>query len=210
MAAKATSTETITIVPDELSGRDSYRLLISCVVPRPIGWISTISPDGIFNLAPYSFFNAVSGAPPIVMFSVGQPRSGKAKDTLRNVQETGEFVVNIVDESLAEAMNQTSGEWAAEVDEFNLAGLEPAPSTGVRPPRVAAARVAMEARLTQLIPIEGSDSTMVLGQVVRFHIKDGLLRANGLVDPALLQPVSRLGGDEYANFGEVFAMPRPE
>ena len=76
MAAKATSTETITIVPDELSGRDSYRLLISCVVPRPIGWISTISPDGIFNLAPYSFFNAVSGAPPIVMFSVGQPRSG--------------------------------------------------------------------------------------------------------------------------------------
>lgn len=208
MKAKTTGTKTISIVPDTLSRRDSYRLLISAVVPRPIAWVSSLSPDGARNLAPFSFFNAVSGAPPIVMFSIGQ-RRGESKDTLQNIRKTREFVVNIVDETLAEAMNQTSGEWASEVDEFDLAGLAPAPSTDVRPPRVAAARVAMEAKLTQILPIEGTGSTMVLGQVVRFHIQDGLLRPNGLIDPALLQPLSRLAGDEYATFGEVFSMQRP-
>lgn len=210
MAAKPSSseTQTITIVPDDLSPRDSYRLLISAVVPRPIAWVSSIGADGSLNLAPFSFFNAVSGSPPIVMVSIGQ-RRGTTKDTLRNVQETGEFVVNIVDQDLAEAMNQTSGEWAYEVDEFELAGLEPVPSVDVRPPRVAVAKVAMEAKLTQVIPIEGSTSTMILGQVLRFHIRDGLLRPNGLIDPNLLQPVSRLGGDEYATFGQVFSMARP-
>lgn len=210
MQPKITSAarQTITIVPEELSARDSYRLLISLVVPRPIAWVSSIGADGSLNLAPFSFFNAVSGSPPIVMVSIGQ-RKGQPKDTLRNVQETGEFVVNMVDRDLAEAMNQTSGEWAYEVDEFELAGLETAPSIEVRPPRVAAAKVALEAKLTQVIPIEGSTSAMILGRVVRFHIRDGLLRPNGLADAALLQPVARLGGDEYATLGQIFAMARP-
>jgi flavin reductase (DIM6/NTAB) family NADH-FMN oxidoreductase RutF len=199
---------TLSIVPDELPPRDAYRLLISVVVPRPIAWVSTIGADGTPNLAPFSFFNAVGGVPPIIMFSVGQ-RRGTAKDTLRNVRETGEFVVNLVSQELGEAMNQTSGEWPYEVNEFELAGLATGPSVDVRPPRVAAAPVAMEARVTQIVPVEGTYSTMVLGQVLRYHIRDGLLRPNGLVNATLLRPLARLSGDEYATLGDVFAMPRP-
>ncbi|MFQ5613805.1 MAG: flavin reductase family protein [Anaerolineae bacterium] len=181
---------------------------MSTVIPRPIGWVSSVGVDGTLNLAPFSFFNGVSGAPPVVMFSVG-PRRGSTKDTLRNVQETGEFVVNIVSQDLAEAMNQTSGEWDYGVDEFELAGLTPAPSVDVGPPRVAEALAAMEAKVSQLVPVEGTSSTMVLGQVVRFHLRQDMLRPNGLVDPVQLQPVGRLGGTEYSKLGEVFEMVRP-
>src|SRR5512140_3448189 len=132
----------ISIVSNDLDPRAAYRLLISVVVPRPIGWTSTIGVDGSLNLAPFSFFNAVSNVPLTVMLSVGQ-RRGNPKDTLRNAQETGEFVINIVTEDLAVAMNETSGEWAYEVDEFDQAGLTPAPSIDVRPPRVAAASIAL-------------------------------------------------------------------
>jgi flavin reductase (DIM6/NTAB) family NADH-FMN oxidoreductase RutF len=183
--------------------------MISVIVPRPIAWVSTVGANGTPNLAPYSFFNGVGGTPPVVMFSVGQ-RAGQPKDTLRNVQETGEFVINIVDEALSEAMNLTSGEWPYEVDEFALAGLEVAPSVDVRPPRVAAAPVAMEARLVQTVPVEDTRYTMVLGRIVRYHIQAGLLRENGLVDAALMRPLVRLGGDEYATLGRVFTMIRPK
>ena len=129
---------TVSFKSDDLPNRDTYRLLVSVVVPRPIAWVSTQGVDGIPNLAPFSFFNAVGGNPPTLMFSVSQ-RAGQAKDTLRNVQETGEFVVNVVDLALAEAMAYTSGEWIYEVDEFEMARLETAPSVEVKPPRVAAA-----------------------------------------------------------------------
>jgi flavin reductase (DIM6/NTAB) family NADH-FMN oxidoreductase RutF len=198
----------LSINPDDLSSRDAYRLLISVVVPRPIAWVSTIGADGIFNLAPFSFFNAVAGNPPTVMVSVGR-RAGQTKDTLRNIQETGEFVVNIVDHALAEAMVQTSGEWPYEVNEFELAELETAPSLEIKPPRVAQAPAAMEARVSQIVPVEGADSTMILGRVLRFHLREGLLRPNGLVDASLLQPVARLGGSEYATLDGVFSMLRP-
>jgi flavin reductase (DIM6/NTAB) family NADH-FMN oxidoreductase RutF len=200
--------QTITITPNELSAHDGYRLLISLVVPRPIAWVSTIGLDGTLNLAPFSFFNAVGGTPPTVMFSVGR-REGQAKDTLRNVQETGEFVVNIADHALAEAMVQTSGEWSYEVNEFEMANLEMAESIQVKPPRVAEAPAAMEAKVTQIVPVEGTESTMVLGRVVCYHLRQGLLRQNGLVDANLLKPVARLGGNEYAVLGEVFSMLRP-
>jgi len=203
-----TTPKPISIVPDTLPDREAYRLLISAVIPRPIAWVSSLSADGVRNLAPFSFFNAVSGTPPVVMFSAGERRGGP-KDTLRNIQETQAFVVNIVDQDLAEAMNQTSGEWAYEVDEFALAGLEAAASTDVQPPRVAAARVAMEAKLTQLIPVEGSTSTMILGRIVRFHIRADILGTDGLIDPTRFQPISRLGGNEYSTFGQVFSMQRP-
>lgn len=198
----------VSIVPDDLPPHDAYRIMVSVIVPRPIAWVSTVGADGTPNLAPYSFFNGVGGTPPIVMFSVGQ-RRGSPKDTLRNVQETGEFVINVVDETLAEAMNQTAGEWAYEVDEFKLAGLETAPSVDVRPPRVAAAPAAMEARLVQTVPVEGTRYTMVLGRIVRYHIREGLLRENGLVDAALMRPIGRLGGEEYAELGAIFTMTRP-
>ena len=198
-----------TILPSDLLPPDAYRLLISVVVPRPIAWVSTQGKDGTLNLAPFSFFNAVAGNPPTLMVSISQ-RKGKPKDTLQNIQEMGEFVVNIVSEELAEAMNLTSGEWDYSVDEFAMAHLETAPSVDIKPPRVAAAKAAMECRLTQLIPLEGSSYTIVLGRVLRYHIQEGLLRANGLVDDGQLRPVGRLGGDEYTRFGEVFEMVRPK
>jgi len=197
------------IVPDELPPRDAYRLMLSVVAPRPIAWVSSVGADGTLNLAPFSFFNGVGGTPPTVMFSVGQ-RKGQIKDTLRNVQETGEFVVNLVNEALAEAMNQTAGEWSYEVNEFEIAGLSAAASVDVHPPRVAEAPVAMEAKVTQIVPVLGTTSTMVLGRILRYHVRDDLLRPEGLVDATLLRPLARLGGDEYATVGKVFTMKRPK
>ncbi len=199
----------ISIVPADMHPRDAYRLFISVVVPRPIGWISSIGADGTRNLAPFSFFNAVGGTPPTVMVSIGR-RAGELKDTLRNIQETGQFVVNIVDEDHVAAMNETSGEWEYSVDEFARAGLETVPSVDVRPPRIAGVPVAMEAHLTQVVPVEGTHYTMVLGRVVRYHIREGLLRPNGMVDTTLLRPVARLSGDEYATTGKVFELARPK
>ena len=197
-----------TLTPNDLPARDAYRLLTSLIVPRPIAWLSTIGSDGTLNLAPFSFFNAVAGNPPTLMVSIGQ-RKGAPKDSLRNIQETGEFVVNLVGEELVEAMNLTSGEYGYEVDEFAMAGLESAPSVAVRPPRVARAAAALECRATQFIPVEGSTYTMVLGQVLRYHLSEGLLRPNGLADPQILRPVCRLAADEYAALGLVFSLARP-
>lgn len=199
--------ETRTIVPGELAPRDAYNLLLSVVVPRPIAWVSTLGADGTQNLAPFSFFNG--GVPPVIMISIARARGGGRKDTLRNLEETGELVVNLVDEAHAEAMNLTSGEYPYEVDERALAGLAAAPSLEVRPPRLADAPVAMEARLLQLVPVADTPSTLVLARVLRFHLRAELLRENGLVDAAALHPLARLGGDEYATLGRVFAMPRP-
>jgi flavin reductase (DIM6/NTAB) family NADH-FMN oxidoreductase RutF len=199
----------LTLVPTDLDPRDAYRLLISAVVPRPIGWASTLGADGSLNIAPFSFFNAVSNMPLTVMISVGQ-RRGQPKDTLRNAQETGEFVINIVDEDLAAAMNVTSGEWAYDVNEFDRAGLTTAPSIDVKPPRVAAAPIALECKVTQIIPVQDTTYTLILGRVLRFHIRSGLLRPNGQIDAALLKPVARLSGDEYATLGRVFEMKRPQ
>lgn len=196
------------IDPASLHPRDAYRLLTSVVIPRPIGWVSTIGSDGSRNLAPFSFFNGVGGQPPTIMVSIGQ-RQGQVKDSLRNIQETGEFVVNLVDESLAEAMNLSSGEYGYEVDEFAVAGLTPAPGQVVRAPRVAEAKVALEVKATQTVPVQDTHYTLVLGRVVRFHLQEGLLRPNGLVDAARLKPLARLGGDEYAPLGPVFEMQRP-
>ena len=200
---------TKSIVADELDPRDAYRLMISVVVPRPIAWVSTIGSDGTLNLAPFSFFNGVGSSPPTVMFSVGR-REGGPKDTLRNAEETGEFVVNMVSEDLAEAMNRTAGEWSYDVNEFTLAELETTPSVDVLPPRVSAAQVAMEAKVTQIVPVDGTNSIMILGRVVRFHLQDELIRSNGTVDAELLRPIARLGGDEYAKLGGVFSMMRPK
>jgi flavin reductase (DIM6/NTAB) family NADH-FMN oxidoreductase RutF len=202
------STRMTTIVPADLDPRDAYRLLISAVVPRPIGWASTLGVDGSLNIAPFSFFNAVSNLPLTVMISVGQ-RTGQPKDTLRNARETGEYVINSLDEDLAAAMNITSGEWAYDVNEFDRAGLTTAASIDVKPPRVAAAPIALECKVTQIIPVQDTTYTLILGRVLRFHIRAGLLRSNGAIDAALLKPVARLSGDEYATLGRVFEMKRP-
>ncbi len=203
----------LSLVPDEMPQPDAFRLLMSSVVPRPIGWISTLSPDGIANLAPFSSFGTVSGKPPVVMFSAS-PRparmGGGSKDTVANVRATGEFVVNIVDRSLADAMNNTSLDWPADVSEFDAAGLETAPCIDVSVPRVALARVAMEARVLDILPIKESTSLIVLGRVVRYHIREDLLRDDGVIDTLALDPLSRIGGKDYAGLGDVFTLDPPQ
>ncbi len=196
------------LTPADLPAREAYRLLTSLVVPRPIAWVSTCGASGALNLAPFSFFNAVAGSPPTVMVSIGR-RKGAPKDSLRNILETGEFVVNLVSEELVEAMNRTSGEYDYDVDEFALAGLETAPSIDVRPPRVARAAAALECRTSQIIPVEGSIYTLVLGRVLRYHLREGLLGPDGRADLQVLRPVARLSGDEYASLGPVFSLSRP-
>ena len=196
------------IDPTSLGPRETARLLLSVVVPRPIGWASTVGADGTPNLAPYSFFNAVQSNPPMVMLSIAR-RHGRLKDTLRNIQETGEFVINIADETLAEAMMISSGEYDYGVNELALAKLATAPSVAVAPPRVALAPAALEVTLTQLVPLSETGYTLVIGRVCYFHVRDDLLRANGLVDAQRLRPLARLGGDEFATIGHVFEMARP-
>lgn len=199
---------TISIDPVNLEGRNAYRLLISVVVPRPIAWVSTLGSDGSLNLAPYSFFNGVSGSPPTVMFSVGQ-RAGQPKDTLRNIQETGECVINLADRALSERMVRTAGEWDYGVNEFDMAGLETVPSELVKPPRVAAAPVAMEARLLRLVSVPDTTNTIVLARVIRFQIREGLLLPKGTVDPVAFDPVARLGSADYTTLGEIMTILRP-
>lgn len=187
---------------------DVSRLIYGLVVPRPIAWISTMSPQGRANLAPHSFFNAVSSHPPILMFASTHParRGAEArKDTLVNVRSTGEFVVNFVSRDLLEPMVMTGREVGPEVDEFELAEIEKRPSTAVRPPRVAAARAALECRLHSTA--EMGDATVVYGEVVHVHIAQKML-TDGRPDARLLQPVARLGGALYSCLGDIIHMKR--
>jgi flavin reductase (DIM6/NTAB) family NADH-FMN oxidoreductase RutF len=199
----------VTLTPGELHPREAYRLLVSIVVPRPIAWVSTLGADGSHNLAPFSFFNVVGGTPPTVMVSVGQ-RAGRPKDTLRNVQETGEFVVHLANEALAARLNLTSGEWPYDADEFDIAGLARVPSTDVTPSRLLEAPVAMECRSTQIVPVEDTTYTMILGRVLRYHIREGLIGENGLVQALQLGAIARLGGDEYTAIDRTFSLSRPQ
>ncbi len=205
----AVEPNTISITPGDLHPRDAYRLMLSIVVPRPIAWVSTLGADGTINLAPFSFFNAVGGTPPTIMVSIGE-RAGKPKDTLRNVLETGELVVHISNEELIEQLNKTSGDWAYGDNEFELAGLTPVPSTNVKPQRIAEAPIAMECKATQIIPVNNTHYTMVLGQVLRYHIREDLLTPDKLVKALDLGAVARLGGDEYTAIDRIFALSRPK
>jgi len=202
----------VTLTPESMQARAPYNLLTSIAAPRPIAWASTISADGVPNIAPFSFYNAVAGSPPTIMFSVSYRvrTKPKEKDTLRNVREVGEFVSHVVDEEMADAMIKTSADYPYGVNEFKIAALETIPSMDVKPPRVARAPVAMECRVTQIVPVEGATNVMVLGEVLRFHIREDLYRSNGLVDTVRMKPITRLGGPvEYAKIGELFHLKIP-
>ena len=181
------------------------------VVPRPIGWVSSIGKDGVANLAPYSFFNAISDRPPMLMFS-----SGGHKDSLRNILDSGEFTCSIASWGLREAMNLSSATVAPSVDEFELAGLKKAPSRFVKPPRVAEAPAAFECRLWQalpLLPAKPGDSaayTLVIGSVVGVYIDDAFIQ-DGLVQSGAMRPLARLGYMDYAVLTPeaMFTMNRP-
>jgi flavin reductase (DIM6/NTAB) family NADH-FMN oxidoreductase RutF len=199
------------IDPSANATEDIYKLMIGLVVPRPIAFVSTLDTEGIRNLAPFSYFTACSTNPPVVCFCAAA-RSGPHphKDTLRNVEATGEFVVNIVSEDFAEKMNATSAEVAPEIDEFLLAGLTPLASELVKPPRVAESRIHLECRLRQLVPVSDKPGggTLVLGDVLRFHIQDDLL--DGFkIDPDKLKAIGRMGGSTYCRTRDRFNMPRP-
>jgi flavin reductase (DIM6/NTAB) family NADH-FMN oxidoreductase RutF len=183
-----------------------YRVLIGVVVPRPIAFVSTVSPDGRHNVSPFSFFNALSSEPPLIGIAINR-RGKELKDTLRNIHDTGDFVVNIVHEELGVRMVQTSGDWPEDTSEFDVAGLTPTPSDRVKSPRVAESYVHLECRLDR--EIELGTTTLVVGEVVLAHVSDEVL-TDGRVDITKLHPVGRLGGDEYAVIRHVVHMPRPK
>tara|TARA_Y100001978_G_scaffold143265_1_gene128354 strand:- start:747 stop:1379 length:633 start_codon:yes stop_codon:yes gene_type:complete len=204
------------IDPDNTSTRDLYRFMIGSVVPRPIAWVSTRNKAGQLNLAPFSFFNAFSVDPPVLGIGIGSKpgiKDGKPvvvfKDTLVNIQETEEFVVNIVNQSLVEKMNQTSADYDYEVSEFETCGLTAKPSKIVRPPRVEESPISFECRLHQIVEL--GNSNLVLGRVVNIHARDEIL-VDGRVDINKLAPVGRLGGISYCsvNKNSIFQLERPE
>ena len=189
-----------------------YRLLAGSILPRPIAFVSTIGANGILNLSPFSFFTVASSNPPIVAFCP-MVRGGERpkKDTLVNIEATKEFVVNIVSEDFARQMNETAGEYPPDVDEFQLSGLTPIPSQIVKPPLVKESRVNMECKLHQLIPVSSEflGGTIVLGEVVRFHIRDSMVNDLGEVDADQLKAIGRMGGPVYSRTKDRFEMIRP-
>jgi flavin reductase (DIM6/NTAB) family NADH-FMN oxidoreductase RutF len=190
---------------------DIYKLLIGLVVPRPIGWIGSVSEEGVRNLAPFSFFNAVAASPPTVLFSTIRA-GGRKKDTLANVEQTGVFAVNVVTEEIIDAMNLTSGRYDPSVDEFELAGLTAVSGTTVAAPMVGEAKANLECRLGQIVPI-GADGPMaasiVIGDVVRVHV-DGSILDGTRIDQAALKSVGRMGGPTYTRTRDQFSLDRPE
>ncbi len=183
------------------------------VVPRPIGWISSISAEGHVNLAPYSFFNGVAYSPPQVMFATSGPHTdGGLKDTIANVQETGEFVVNMATWELRFAVNDTSTPAPRDVDEFEAVGLEKEPAELVKPPRVRQSPVHLECVYTQTVELPKTDpddaNLVVFGTVVGIHIADHIM-VDGMVDLKKADPVSRLGYRDFGRVSDIYAVPRP-
>lgn len=199
------------IDPASTSPGDTYKLMIGAIVPRPIAFVSTVSPEGVRNLAPFSFFTGVSANPPVIGFSPMVRGDGTRKDTIRNIELTREFVVNVVSEDFVRQMNICSTEFPPEVDEFTASGLTAIASDAVRPPRVKESRVNMECRLVDIVelsrkPLGGS---FVLGEIVRFHVDDALFDAFR-IDPDKLCAVGRMGGPSYARTKDRFDMERPK
>lgn len=191
----------------DLSGADPYKLATGLVVPRPIGWIGSIAADGTPNLAPYSFFNCMSGAPPIFVFSPG--RSAR-RDTLANVRAVGEFTINIVTDDVVEAMNQTAASHPAGVDEFVEAGLTAEPSRSIRPPMVGECKANIECVVVDIVDIGHPDhgNAMVIGEAVEFHVDDDLLDGTR-VDQAALHAIGRHVGNTYSHATDLFDITRP-
>ena len=203
------------VIIDPAAGpwRDAYRLITGAVIPRPIAFVSTLGADGTANLAPFSFFTVVCASPLTICFSPMRkgPEATK-KDTLVNIEATGEFVVNIVDERFAEAMNVCSGDFDACISEFKVSGLTPAPCELVRPPRVAESPISLECRRLQVVEVSDGPGggSLVLGTVLRIHVKDAIL-SDGKISPGEgWRPIARCGGATYVRLTDTFELPRPE
>ena len=190
---------------------DIYQALVGIVTPRPIAWVTTLSPAGVVNLAPFSFFNAFGANPPIVVFSPTLRRDGSKKDTLLNLESLPEFVIHAATAALAETVNLTSKEIPASDSEVSLTNLTTVPSVKVKPPRIAESPVAMECRVRQIVPCGTGPiaANLVIGEVVMIHIADDVLDEKGRVNPRKLQTVARLGGDFWCRTSDLFEQKRP-
>ena len=206
------------VSPSDIPHSELYSILLNSVAPRPIAWVSTQSASGALNLAPFSFFNCVCVDPPLLAFAPGlrpskrkEASHGEPKDTLQNVRETREFVVNVVTYDLHEAMNLTSGEYDSSVNEFELAKVTPQPSKIVRPPRVAESPVSFECKLHQILDFapRPTSSSLVIGQIVSIHISDAHLK-DGRLDRNSLDLIGRMGGIQYTRTTQRFEMVRPK
>ncbi len=194
-----------------LPPRDTYSWMINTITPRPIAWVSTVSAAGHTNLAPFSYFQAVCSKPPTLMFSGAVNRQGVSKDSVLNIGQVPEFVINLVPFALAEPMNLTATPLPHGESEFEKFGIASAPSLKVRPPRVAAAPVAFECKLDRILNFgEGpSSSNVVFGTIVCAHISDAVLTPEGNIDPAKLDTIGRMGGDNYVRTRDLFTVVRP-
>jgi flavin reductase (DIM6/NTAB) family NADH-FMN oxidoreductase RutF len=193
------------------SVRDLYRLVTSCAVPRPIALVSTVSKNGVYNVAPYSYFNFVSTDPLMLMFAPILDRHGKEKDSHRNAADTKEFVVAIVTETMAIPVNQSSAEYPPDISEFKETGLTPGKATHVKAPLVMESPINFECKLHDIIrlgthPLAGN---IVIGEVIAIHIKDEVMTDKGTVDPDKLHAIGRMGQSSYVRTTDHFEMPRP-
>jgi flavin reductase (DIM6/NTAB) family NADH-FMN oxidoreductase RutF len=201
----------LSIDPATLSERENYKFLIGSIIPRPIAFVTTISKEGIINGAPFSYFNIVSSNPPMISLSI-QRREGQQKDTARNIIESKEFVIHIVDEQNVEKINQTAASLPSDQSEVELANLTPVDSVKIAVPGVKEAKIRMECTLEHSLELGGVDSPgcdHIIGRIVQFHIENDIYE-KGRIDPRGLAAVSRLAGTNYAKIGELFSIERPK
>lgn len=196
---------------ENLPPRDAYALMISAITPRPIAWVSTVNAAGRTNLAPFSFFQGVCASPPTLLFTGANDRTGRKKDTVLNVEQVPEFVVNIVPHALAGPMNLTATPLPHGESEFEKFDIPAAPSSKVRPPRVASAPVAFECTLDRIVRVGDGPlgANVVFGRIVCAHVDESVLDAAGQIDPAKLDTIGRMGGDYYVRTRDLFTIARP-
>jgi flavin reductase (DIM6/NTAB) family NADH-FMN oxidoreductase RutF len=196
--------------PSAMSSDAAYFWQIATIVPRPIAWTSTVNPDGSANLAPFSYFTGAGSDPPLCIISVGRHKTGEKKDTWRNIERTGEYVIHVVPDRLAAEMNATSEVFPYGADEFVAAGLAKLPSEKVAPPRIAAAPVAMECRLQQIVEVgRNAGTAVIIGEILLWHVSDDVL-TEGRIDMAKLDAIGRMAGPTYARTRDRFSMTRPK
>ncbi len=195
------------ILPQGLDAKDSMKLLSTAIAPRPIAFISTINRNGVPNAAPFCFFMGVTPSPPTVAISILK-RGDNRKDTIKNIQATREFVINIVDETLAQAMNIASGSYPSEMSEFDVAGISPIPSEIVKPPRISESPVQMECKVKSILELGDVPASIVVGEIVCFHVQEEFFK-DGQIDVRKLKPLGRAGENIYLRFNEFFELDRP-
>lgn len=201
----------LSIDPEKNSERENYKFLIGSIIPRPIAFVTTCSNDGVLNGAPFSYFNIVSSNPPMISLSI-QRQAGRQKDTARNIIDTKEFVIHIVDEENVEKVNETAATLPSDQGEIIVANLTPVESEKISVPGVNEAKIRMECILDQSLELGGTEKSgcdLIIGKVVQFHIEPSIYE-NGRIDPKGLGAVSRLAGVNYAKIGEIFSIERPD